>query len=55
MTREIDGYEVFDEVKNQNKQYRLWRGPPIIPSNPNIILVHGAVMPLPDALHDPND
>ncbi len=55
MTREIDGYVVFDEVKNQGKQYRLWRGPPITAGNPNIILVHGAVFPLPGEFHDQND
>jgi len=55
MTRKIDGYVVFDEVKNQGKQYRLWCGPPITAGNPNIILVHGAVFPLPDEFHDIND
>jgi len=55
MIRKIDGYVVFDEVQNQNKQYRLWRGPPTIPGNPNIILVHGAVVPLLSELHNPND
>ncbi|HXY88874.1 MAG TPA: alpha/beta fold hydrolase [Candidatus Acidoferrales bacterium] len=55
MTRKIDGYVVFDEVGNQGKQYRLWCGPPITAGNPNIILVHGAVFPLPDEFHDQND
>jgi len=55
MTRKIDGYIVFDEVAGQGKQYRLWRGPPITAGNPNIILVHGAVFPLPGEFHDQRD
>ena len=55
MPRKIDGYIVFNEVENQGKQYRLWRGPPITAGNLNIILVHGAVFPLPGEFHDITD
>jgi lipase (class 2) len=55
MTRKIDGYVVFDVVRNQGKVYRLWCGPPITTDNLNIILVHGAVLPFPGAYHDPTE
>jgi len=46
----LDYYgQYFNEA--DNKDYRLWRRFPITPGNPIIILVHGAVVPLPDAMH----
>ena len=55
MTIDLPRWVHFDVVKEyyQDRPYRLWRGPPITAGNPIIILVHGAVVPLPGAFHDP--
>ncbi|HXY87091.1 MAG TPA: hypothetical protein VEG44_01485 [Candidatus Acidoferrales bacterium] len=55
MTIDLPRWVHFDVIKEyyQDRPYQLWRGPPITAGNPIIILVHGAVVPLPGAFHDP--
>jgi len=53
MTGNLPGKQPFNVVKDLGKPYRLWckartKG------NPIVILVHGAVVPLPGAAHDLN-
>ena len=46
--------DVIEELQVGPKDYRLWFETPITAGNPIVILVHGAVVPLPGKFHDPH-
>ncbi|HXY88028.1 MAG TPA: hypothetical protein VEG44_06285, partial [Candidatus Acidoferrales bacterium] len=56
MTRSAQKWDLFDVIKDElhlKRDYRLWFETPIVAGKPIVILVHGAVVPLPGAFHDP--
>jgi len=55
MTTDLPRWVHFNVLKEyyQDRPYRLWRGPPVSAGEPIIILIHGEVVPLVGAFHDP--
>ena len=54
MTTSAQKWNLFDLINDElhlKKDYRLWVETPIIAGKSIIILVHGAVIPLPETLH----